>query len=75
VKQTPCGASHDGWRTGCTTVELEGSRKRAVKQTPCGPAMMDGRQGIRTSGNKEMGGEMDTLWGRPRWMAGRLHQN
>jgi hypothetical protein len=37
MTQTPCGASHDGWRVGCT----------------------------RTSGDEEVGGDTDTLWGRP----------
>jgi hypothetical protein len=74
VKRTLCGAGMmDG---GQAEPELAETRKWAVKWTPCGAGHDGWRAGCtRTSGNNEMGGEMDTLWGRPQWMAAWLHQN
>jgi hypothetical protein len=51
---------------GQAAPELAETRKLAVTQTPCGAGHDGWWAGCtRTSGDKEVGGDMDTLWGRP----------
>jgi hypothetical protein len=51
---------------GKTAKELAETRKLAVTRTPCGAGHDGWWSGCtKTSGDEEVGGDMDTLWGRP----------